>query len=225
MIEFEDVGFSYGQTEVLRELSFSLAPGGFHFLTGASGSGKTTLIRLCHLDLAPTTGRVRHFGQEIARGSRDAVAGLRQLVGVVQQRCGFLDHLPVKENVALPLAVAGVAPEERAADLDALLEWVGLGGRGGARPSELSAGERQRAALARAVILSPEVILADEPGGSLDRAAALDLLALLVELNKMGKTVVVATHDAALVDAGRERVPPAVIALSAGRLALVEARG
>jgi cell division transport system ATP-binding protein len=223
VIEFEDVGFSYGQAEVLRDLSLSLAPGGFHFLTGPSGSGKTTLIRLCHLDLAPTRGRIRHFGQEIARGSRDAVAGLRQLVGVVPQRGGFLDHLPVMENVALPLAVTGVGPAERAEDIDALLEWVGLRGRGAARPSELSAGERQRAALARAVILSPEVILADEPGGGLDRPGALGLLALLVELNAMGKTVVVATHDRALVEAARERVRPAVIALRDGRLAPVEA--
>ena len=213
MIEFDEVGFSYGQTAVLRNLSFALTPGGFHFLTGPSGAGKTTMIRLCHLDLAPTDGRIRWFGHEIARGSRDAVAGLRQLVGIVQQRCRFLDHLPLIENVALPLSIGGVAPAERADDLQALLEWVGLRGRAGARPAELSAGERRRAALARAVILSPEVVLADEPGGELDRETALALMSLLIDLNGMGKTVLVATHDQALVEAARERVRPEIVAL------------
>jgi cell division transport system ATP-binding protein len=129
----------------------------------------------------------------------------------------------VAENVAVPLAVTGVGPGERTEDIEALLEWVGLRGRGGARPPELSAGERQRAALARAVILSPEVILADEPGGGLDRRGALAMLALLLELNAMGKTVVVATHDRTLVEAARERVRPEVIALAGGRLAPAEA--
>ena len=215
MIEFEEAGFGYGTRIVLRGVSLSLIPGAFHFLVGASGTGKTTLMRLCYLDLAPTVGEVRHFGRAIRPYDRNAIAGLRRAVGVVEQDCHLLEHLPLAENVALPLSVSGVAPGERAEDVAALLAWVELGHRARALPGELSGGERRRAALARAVVLSPEVILADEPTGNVDRATARGLISLLVELNRMGKTVLVATHDATLPDEVRGAV---VLRLDEGRV-------
>ena len=216
MIEFQEAGYSYGATPVLHDLSLTLAPGSFHILTGPSGAGKTTFIRLCHGDLAPSAGTVRFFGRPIRRNDRNAIADLRRAVGVVHQDAPFLDHLTVAENIALPLQVSGAGADARADDLAALMEWVELGGRGSARPAELSAGERQRAALARAVILSPEVILADEPAGPVDREMGLGLVALLVELNRMGKAVVVATHDAAVVEAVGGKVEAEVHRIEAG---------
>ncbi len=218
MIEFDQAGFSYGGTTVLRDLTLTLAPGSFHFLIGRSGAGKTTLLRLCYMDLVPTEGEVRFFGRRIARADRDGIAALRQAVGVVHQDCQFLDHLPLGENIALPLKVSGIRPDERSGDLAALLEWVDLTGRVTALPAELSGGERQRAALARAVILSPAVILADEPTGNIDWEMALRLLALLVELNRMGKTVLIATHDLNLIRAAKGRVAARVLRLADGQV-------
>ena len=218
MIEFDEAGFSYGGTTVLRNVSLTLAPGSFHFLIGPSGAGKTTLLRLCYMDLVPTAGEVRFFGNPIAPSDRNAIAALRRAVGVVHQDCQFLDHLSVVENIALPLRVSGIPAAERAGDIEALLEWVDLGPRVDARPPELSGGERQRAALARAVILSPDVILADEPTGNVDWEMAQRLIALLVELNRMGKTVVIATHDLDLIRAVRGRVAARVLHLADSRL-------
>ena len=223
MIEFEEAGFSYGKTPVLRDLTLMLAPGSFHFLIGGSGAGKTTLLRLCHMDLVPTIGKVRFFGQTISPRNRSAIAGLRRAVGVVHQDCGFLDHLPLAENVALPLRISGVSPEHRQDDLAALLEWVDLGGRGAVPPPQLTEAERKRAALARAVILSPEIILADEPSGNVDWPMALRLLSLLIELNRMGKAVLVATHDMNLVRAAEGQIEAQVLLLDEGRVRLAEA--
>ncbi len=223
MIEFEQAGFSYGQTDVLRDMSLRLAPGSFQFLIGPSGAGKTTLLRLCYMDLVPTRGVARFFGRTIAPTDRDAIADLRRSVGVVHQDCQFLDHLPLIENIALPLLVNGIDTRQRQGDLEALLEWVDLADRVNALPPELSGGERQRAALARAVILSPEVILADEPTGNVDWEMAVRLLTLLIELNRMGKTVLIATHDLNLIRAAKARVPARVLRLRDGELLLAGA--
>jgi cell division transport system ATP-binding protein len=223
VIEFQQVAYAFGRTEVLHDLSLTLEQGSFTLLVGPSGSGKTTLLRLCHMDLAPTRGRVRFFGAGIRRGDRDAIAALRRRIGVVHRDGQFLDHLPLIDNIALPLRVAGIDRAERREDLEALLEWVGLTDRTGALPPELSTGERRRAALARALILSPEVVLADEPTADVDRDMALRLATLLVELNRMGKTIVAATGDPDLIRVAEAQAGAQVLLLEAGRAAPAEA--
>lgn len=223
MIDFEEASFGYGQRTVLEDVTLALAPGSFQILLGPSGVGKTTFVRLCWLDLAPTSGRLRFFGRPVRPHDRDTIAEVRRRIGVLKQDAVFLDHLPLIENIALPLRASGIASDVRAADLEALLEWVELGDRALAPPPTLTAGERQRAALARAVILSPEVILADEPTGSVDWEAALGLVGLLVELNRMGKTVLLATHDPNLVEAVAARVPVRVLRLAGHRVEVLEA--
>jgi cell division transport system ATP-binding protein len=218
VVELDDVGFSFGRTPVLRGTTLTLAPGSLTVLVGVSGAGKTTLLRLCYLDLAPTEGRVRLFGRPVARRSRKATAPLRQAIGVLPQDRRMLEHLPLIDNVALPLRISGAAPEGRADDLRALLEWVGLANRADALPAELSGGERGRAALARAVILSPEIILADEPAQGADRESADALAALLIELHRMGKTVLVATHDRTLARSIAVRASARLLTLADGRL-------
>lgn len=213
MIEMQDVAFGYrGGAELFRNLSLSLARGSFHFLTGPSGSGKTTVLRMCYADLLPSSGRVAAFGQDVARLDRDAIAGLRRRIGVVHQDTQFLNHLPVAENVALPLTVSGQPIDMQA--IKDLLGWVQLGPQSRALPPSLSGGERQRAALARAVILSPDVILADEPTGNLDWDMSLRLLQLLVELNRSGKTVLIATHDLNLIRAAKQHVQARVLRIA-----------
>src|SRR5690606_9564890 len=159
--EFQDVAHGYGGGRLLSDMTLSLPPGSFHFLTGPSGAGKSTFLKLCYGELSPVAGRISVFGQTIAGMSRDDIARLRRRIGVVHQDCQFLDHLPLAENVALPLTVSNRAANPT--ELDELLAWVGLSGQAASLPPSLSGGERQRAALARAVITSPEVLLADEP--------------------------------------------------------------
>lgn len=209
MIKLENVTYGYGAAELLSGISLHLQPGSFHFLTGPSGSGKTTLLRLCYSDLAPSSGQVMLFDRDAKTLSRDDVARMRRRIGVVHQDCQFLDHLPIAENVALPLATAN--RQDDAGDLDELMAWVGLSGRADALPPELSGGERQRAALARAVIMSPDVLIADEPTGNVDWEMSLRLLSLLVELNKMGKTILIATHDLNLIRSAKTQVATRVL--------------
>ncbi|PCJ06839.1 MAG: cell division protein FtsE [Rhodobacteraceae bacterium] len=223
MIELDNVGYNYGGGELLTNVSVQLSPGTFHFLTGPSGAGKTTLLKLCYGALSPTSGRVRAFNMDVKGLDRDQMAMLRRRVGVVHQDCKFLDHLSVVENIALPLTVSGKDLGEEEANLRELLDWVGLSERADANPPELSGGERQRAALARAVILSPEVVIADEPTGNVDWEMSQRLLQLLIELNRMGKTILVATHDLALIRAAKNQVQTRVLRISDRRLQLAGA--
>lgn len=223
MIELQNVAYSYGGGELLSDISLKLAPGSFHFLTGPSGSGKTTFLKLCYMELMATSGHVQLFGRDTRGMDRNEVALNRQRVGVVHQDCQFLDHLPLSANVALPLMVSGRDAGQEAQNLNDLLSWVGLADRADALPDELSGGERQRAALARAVIMSPDVVLADEPTGNVDWEMSKRLLTLLVELNRMGKTIMIATHDLNLIRAAKSQVNARVLRISNRRLQLAGA--
>ncbi|MBV1926396.1 MAG: ATP-binding cassette domain-containing protein [Rhodobacteraceae bacterium] len=223
MIELENVAYNYGGGELLSDLSLKLSAGSFYFLTGPSGSGKTTFMKLCYGALQPTSGSVRVFDEDLRKLDRDQMAMLRRRVGVVHQDCRFLDHLPVADNIALPMTVSGRDQAQENENLNELLGWVGLADRADALPAELSGGERQRAALARAVIMSPDVILADEPTGNVDWEMSQRLLQLLIELNKMGKTIMIASHDLALIRAAKSQVQARVLRISDRRLQLAGA--
>ena len=199
VIKLENVGLRYGRgqdsVEVLRNVSFHLQRGSFHFLTGPSGAGKTSLLRLLFLSLKPTSGNLDLFGDNVTRLAGRKRAGLRRRIGIVLQDFRLLDHLTTWQNVALPLRVLGKKESDYREDVTDLLQWVGLGDRMHHYPSVLSGGEQQRAAIARAVIGKPELLLADEPTGNVDPQMARRLLRLFIELNRLGTSVVIATHD------------------------------
>ncbi len=196
MVRFENVGMRYGTgPEVLRDVNLKLEPGSFHFLTGPSGAGKSTLLRLIYLADRPTRGLITLFDQDISRLKRKALAPLRRKIGVVFQDFRLLDHLSAFDNVALPLRVAGMAEAKIRQNVTELLDWVGLADKLNARPPTLSGGQQQRIAIARAVITRPQLLLADEPTGNVDDEMALRLLRLFEELNKLGTTMVFATHN------------------------------
>ena len=202
MVRFENVGMRYGSgPEVLRDVSFTLAPGSFTFLTGLSGAGKTTLLKLIHVAEPPSRGLITLFGKDLATARRKDFPALRRRIGVVFQDFRLLDHLSAFDNVALPLRLAGKRGADYAHDVRELLSWVGLGDRMQARPATLSGGEQQRVAIARAVINRPELLVADEPTGNVDAEMANRLMGLFTALNRLGTTVIVATHDVGLISA------------------------
>jgi cell division transport system ATP-binding protein len=215
VVHFENVGIRYGTgAEVLRDLTFSIEPNSFQFLTGPSGAGKTTLLRLILLAVRPTRGLISLFGQDVAGIASDTLTGVRRRMGVVFQDFRLLDHLTTYENVALPLRVQGKEEASYRGEVVELLRWVGLGERMHVLPPVLSGGEKQRAAIARALIARPELLLADEPTGNVDPPLARRLLRLFIELNRLGTSVVIATHDFALMD----QVDARRLVLAAGHL-------
>lgn len=215
VLRLEAIGLRYGNgPEILRDVSFSLRAGEFAFLTGASGAGKTSLLRLLFMALKPTRGRIHMFGTDVVNSPRNALPALRRKMGVVFQDFRLLDHLSTFDNVALPLRIIGQKPENYAGDVKALLDWVGLGERMNALPPMLSGGEKQRAAIARAIISKPSILLADEPTGNVDPALARRLLHLFAELNRQGTTVLLATHDETLL----KQVKAPVLHLESGIL-------
>ncbi len=215
VVTFDHVGLRYDLgPEVFRDIGFSLPAGSFHFLTGGSGAGKSSVLGLCYLALRPTRGDVRLFGHNIQRAPRGVLTGLRRRMGVVFQDFRLIDHLSALDNVALPLRVAGVSEADIRRHVPELLAWVGLADHLDARPPTLSGGQKQRVAIARAVINRPDLLLADEPTGNVDDRIAMRLLHLFEELNKMGTTVLIATHNDQLV----RRFPYPRLLLEAGRL-------
>jgi cell division transport system ATP-binding protein len=217
VIEFAQVAFSYAGADLFTDVTLALSPGSFQFLTGPSGAGKTTLLRLCYGDLLPTSGTVTIFGTDSRMMARDDIARARRRIGVIHQDCNFLDHLSLRENILLPMTVSD-RQAEGLAHVDDLLEWVGLRARAQSLPPSLSGGERQRAALARAVITAPDVVIADEPTGNIDWEMSRRLLSLLVELNHMGKAVLIATHDLDLIRAAKPQVSASTLRLRNSRL-------
>lgn len=200
IVQFENVGLRYGTgDETLTDLSFTLSTGAFYFLTGASGAGKTSLLRLLYLAQRPTRGLIRLFGEDFGSLPRARLPGFRRRIGVVFQDFRLLPHLTTFDNIALPLRVAGMPEADIEAPVRELLAWVGLSHRVDARPPTLSGGEQQRVAIARAVIARPQLLVADEPTGNVDPEMATRLLGLFEALNRLGTTVVVATHDIHLI--------------------------
>ncbi|MDE2167380.1 MAG: cell division ATP-binding protein FtsE [Alphaproteobacteria bacterium] len=199
MVRFENVGMRYGTgPEVLRDITLRLDAGSFHFLTGPSGAGKTSLLRLISLAERPSRGLVSLFGEDLTRVTRAALAPLRRKIGIVFQDFRLIPHLSAFDNVALPLRVAGVAEAKLRDNVREILEWVGLADKLEARPPTLSGGQQQRVAIARAVVMRPKLLVADEPTGNVDDAMAQRLMRLFEELNKLGTTLIVATHNAVL---------------------------
>ena len=215
VVRFDRVGLRYGRgPEVLSDIDLTLGAGTFNFLTGPSGAGKSTLLRLMYLALKPSRGLVSLFGKDISQLSQKELNGLRQEIGVVWQDFSLIDHLSVYANVALPLRVQGVNANTYDRNVRELLDWVGLGERIEASPRTLSGGEKQRVAIARAVIAKPKLLIADEPTGNVDPEIGARLIRLFGEMNRLGTTVLIATHDRDLID----EVPARVLHLQDAKL-------
>ena len=219
-VRLSGVGFGYASTHrALRDVNLTLPAGSFHFLTGPSGAGKSTLLKLLTLQARPDAGTLHLFGEDATMATRRDLPAFRRRIGVVFQDFRLLDHLSVFDNVALPLRLAGGKRITYAADVEEMLAWVGLGDRLDDLPPSLSGGEKQRLAIARAVVAGPDLIVADEPTGSVDAKMGERLLKLFQSLNRLGATVLIASHDEALA----ERSGATILRLDGGRLSGGEA--
>lgn len=217
IVDMRDVALAYDETrEVLNHADMVMREGDFRFLTGPSGAGKTTLLKLIYLALKPTAGTVRIFGEDVSNLAPENRPELRRRIGVVFQEFRLLDHLTAYENVALPMRVMGLKDQDYRGDVMELLSWVGLGDHIMARPPVLSGGQKQRVALARALVSKPDLILADEPTGNVDPEMGAKIMQLLLELNRLGTAVIVATHDFQIV----RRIPMKILRLKDGHLTL-----
>ncbi len=202
MIKFENIAFKYSENgeNILHDVSFTLERGSYHFLSGASGSGKTSLMNLMYLGEMPSSGHITMFGKKISTLKRQDLFKLRQSIGVVFQDFRLLNHLSTFDNVALPLRILGRAEKEIKEHVNELIDWVGLGKHKCALPPTLSGGQQQRIAIARAVIAQPKLLLADEPTGNLDDEIGFRLMGLFEQLNRMGTTIVIATHNQQIIE-------------------------
>ncbi|MEM8790276.1 MAG: ATP-binding cassette domain-containing protein [Pseudomonadota bacterium] len=218
MISLSGVTFGYDGRETLSEISAEIPQGTFAFLTGPSGTGKTTLMKMLYLEHFPWSGQLEILGFKPNTLYEDEIVDLRRRIGIVFQDFALLEHITVMENIALPLRIAGKRSEDYREDMEQLVKWVGLGQRMHALPPQISAGEKQRAAIARAVVNSPDVILADEPTGNVDPEMGTRILRLLIELNRLGKTVLIATHDLHLIRSSKGQVSARIYRLADGKL-------
>ena len=201
-ISFANVSANYDNgIDVLSDVSFNISGGAFYFLNGPSGAGKTTLLRLIYQLHKPANGTIKLFGQDCGELSRDEISALRQKMAIVFQEYSLISHMTVFDNVALPLRVRGVSGDKIKKLVTKTLEWVGLGKYANMYPLELSGGQQQRVSVARAIIIQPAILLADEPTGNLDDENASRLMELFTQMNKMfGTTIILATHNKKLLE-------------------------
>lgn len=222
MIRFDDVSKHFGgHIPALSDVSVEIKDGDFVFLIGPSGAGKTTFLRLLIRDLVPTKGKIYVDQQEVGTLPASEVYLLRRKIGTVFQDFKLLLERTVYENIALVLEIMGKSPKETERGVGDVLELVGLGEKRSFFPLQLSAGEMQRVSIARAIVGGPKILLADEPTGNLDPETSWEILRILDEVNTLGTTVVMATHNANLVNALKKRT----ITLQHGALVSDEQKG
>lgn len=202
IISFADVAARYDNgREVLADVSFNISAGAFYFLSGASGAGKTTLLRLIYQLHRQSRGQIKLFGRSVSELSRDEIIKMRRKMAIVFQEYSLISHLSVFDNIAMPLRVRGVAEKIVRKKTAQVLKWIGLSAYANILPLNLSGGQQQRVSVARAIITSPEILLADEPTGNLDDDSARKLMELFIQMNaKFGTTIILATHSTGLMN-------------------------
>ncbi|MCL6520628.1 MAG: cell division ATP-binding protein FtsE [Armatimonadetes bacterium] len=222
MIEFRNVSVIYpNNIQALRDVSLRIEKGEFVFIVGPTGTGKSTLLKLIYREEVATSGKAIVNGVDVKRLRGNAIARLRRGIGVVFQDFGLLPRKTARENIAFALYVTGAPRKEIKTRVAEVLDLVGLLDRANAYPDQLSGGEQQRIAIARALVNNPPILLADEPTGNLDPETSLEIIRLLERINMRGTTVVVASHDKHIVDHMKKRV----IALDKGEIIRDEAKG